>query len=265
MPVRYAGRVAATLCLAVTCGCAPQFGERATYGIVFYCPGAGVDLGDTGVRAGLEKAGFPGQVARVTWSVSMNPAIDQTIRLLALRGADSLAELITAYIDQCPDCPITIVGLSAGTGIAVWGLERLEPPYQVDNVILLASSLSHDYDVGPALRAVRGRIYNYYSPNDAVLAGPMQIAGTIDRKFFTAGAGQVGLRSPPGNEERIVNIEWHPDFEQFGYFGGHTDATNPAFVAAELAAHVRARLTPEGPATALAIDREAVPRGAPPD
>lgn len=253
------------LCAAAAGGCAPNFGERATYGIVFYCPGVGIDLGDAGVRRGLQEAGFPGQVAKINWSVSMNPAIDQTVRIFAAHGSRTLAELVRAYIDQYPGRPVTIIGLSAGTGIAVWGLERLEPPYKVDNVILLASSLSHDYDVSDALRAVRGRVYNYYSPHDAVLGGPMQVAGTIDRKFFTPGAGQIGLAVPEGAEERIVNVEWVREFAQYGYFGGHTDATNAAFVAARLSEHIRDRYADEWPATVLATERGAVPPGGHPD
>ena len=84
--------VALTLLGGALAGCMPEFGDRAQHGITFYCPGVGnVDLGDEGIRAGLEKAGYQGQVARVTWSLSFNPAIDQTVRIIAEQGGKRLA------------------------------------------------------------------------------------------------------------------------------------------------------------------------------
>ncbi|MEW6198633.1 MAG: hypothetical protein AB1601_08240 [Planctomycetota bacterium] len=223
---------------ALVSGCATEFGEQARYGITFYCPGAGVDLGDAGVREGLQQAGYRGQVARMTWSLSMNPAVDQTVRIIARQGGERLAQYIQQYIDKYPDGEVNIVGLSAGTGVAIWALEALKPGYKVNNVILIASSLSHDYDVSKAVRRVNGKIYNYYSPTDAVLAGPMKVFGTIDGAFLKDGAGAVGLRVPRGAGDRVVNIRWRPEFEKWGYYGGHMDGTNPTFVRYEIARHI---------------------------
>jgi hypothetical protein len=129
---------------------------------------------------------------------------------------------------------VNIVGLSAGTGVAIWALEDLKPEYKVDTVVLLGSSLAHNYDVGKALKRVKGKIYVYYSPNDIILAGPMKVFGTIDGKFAVDGAGAVGLHTPRG-QERVVNIPWRSAFRQYGYSGGHTDSTSPRFVKAFLA------------------------------
>lgn len=241
--------------LWVCVGCGPDFGPAAEYGIVFYSPGAGnVDFGDSGLREGLERAGFRGQVATNLWTVSFNPAIDQTLRLNAKLGAAKLARWIEEYIDTYPGRPVHLVGLSAGTGVSIWALEKLDPAYKVDNVVLLASSLSHDYDVADALRRVRGKIYNYYSSNDAVLAIPMKAFGTIDAKFLTDGAGEVGLHPPRGGD-RIVNIKWTPEFQRYGYYGGHTDGTAPRFVEAYLAKHILS----DEPPTALAAERTTLP------
>ncbi len=230
--------IIALLVLVVTqSGCVSALGPRAENGVTFYCPGAGnIDFGDAGLREGLQKAGYRGEVATVGWTFSLNPAIDQMVRVNARLGASSLARAIEHYLDKHPNGEVNVVGLSAGTGVAIWALEQLDPKYKVNNVVLLASSLSHDYDVEQALRRVRGRIYNYYSPRDAVLAGPMKLFGTIDGKFFdqAVGAGEVGLQ-PPSGRERVVNIAWRPEFEKLGYSGGHTDATRPKFVQAQIA------------------------------
>lgn len=228
----------AILSTVLLVGCGGGFGERAEYGITFYCPGAGnVDMGDAGIREGLQRAGYRGQVLRLTWSVGFNPVIDQTVQPIARLGAQRLADYIKEYADRYPGREVNVVGLSAGSGVAIWALENLPPGCAVNNVILLASSLSADYDVGRALRHVRGNIYNYYSPNDAVLTQLMKFANTIDGKIGADGAGAVGLHSPHG-QDRVINIRWRPEFRRYGYHGGHTDGTSPAFVHHELAQYI---------------------------
>jgi pimeloyl-ACP methyl ester carboxylesterase len=255
--MRRAGMImAAGLLIVLVAGCnGPGFTEQARNGITFYCPGAGnIDFGDQGVRAGLEAAGYRGQVATVVWTVSFNPAIDQAVKINARAGAAQLARAIERYIDEYPGRPVNVVGLSAGTGVAVFALERLGPKYKVDNVVLLASSLSYDYDVGPALQRVKGRIYNYYSSKDAVLAGPMKVFGTIDGRFGVDGAGAVGLYAAKKND-RVVNVRWRPDYQRYGYYGGHLDVTAPEFVRAELSSHILASGAANAGAHATAASR----------
>ncbi len=230
--------VIAVAVLAVLTGCASSFGPRAEYGITFYAPGAGnFDFGDVGIREGLRRAGYKGQVAVVMWTVSFNPAIDQRLGNARL-GAARLAREVERYAEKYPGRPINLVGLSAGTGVVIWALEDLKPGCKVDSVVLLASSLWYRYDVSKALEHVKDRIYNYYSPNDPVLAGPMKVFGTIDGKFGVDGAGAVGLR-PPRGAERVVNIRWRPEFARYGYHGGHTDGTAPRFVEKFVAPHLK--------------------------
>jgi pimeloyl-ACP methyl ester carboxylesterase len=219
-------------------GCGPSFGPQARNGITFYCPGAGnIDFGDSGIRQGLKAAGYGGQVASVLWTFSFNPVIDQTVRLNAHLGAARLARSIERYQDRFPGRPVNVIGLSAGTGVAIWAVENLSGGHAVDNVVLLSSSLSSNYDLSKALPHVRGTIYNYYSSEDPVLWGPMKVFGTIDGQFFVDGAGAVGLH-PAHGAERVVNIAWRREFSQYGYYGGHTDVTSPAFVRAQIAGHI---------------------------
>lgn len=219
-------------------GCAPTFTDAARNGIIFYCPGAGnVDFGDAGIREGMQAAGYRGQIGAVIWTVSLNPAIDQTLRINARIAAGSLARTIEAYNRKFPGKQADIIGLSAGTGVAIWALEDLRPDSNVNNVVLLGSSLSSDYDISKAARRVKGKIYVYHSPNDLVLAGPMKLFGTIDGKWGVEGAGVVGLHSPRA-ADRVVNIPWRKSFEQLGYYGGHVDSTSPRFVQNVLAKHI---------------------------
>lgn len=259
---------AAALCLLAglcSVGCDTGFGPKAEHGITFYCPGAGnIDFGDRGIREGLERAGYSGQVATLTWTISFNPAIDQTLRLNAHIGSMRLARLIERYIDEYPGRQVNVIGLSAGSGVAVWALEKLKPEYKVDTLVLLSSSLYHRYDVSKAAKAVRGPIYNYHSSQDPILAGPMKIFGTIDGVFLEDGAGAVGLH-PPRNPERVINIPWRPEYRKYGYSGGHTDVTSPAFVQAAIARHILTTATPAGDAPiTYATAPERRPPAAPP-
>jgi pimeloyl-ACP methyl ester carboxylesterase len=243
--------------LALATGCGPNYSPRAENGITFYCPGAGnLDFGDTGIREGLEASGYTGEVAAVSWTISFNPAIDQAVKVNARLGASRLARAIERYADTYPGRPINLVGLSAGTGVAIFACEDLRPGYEVDNVILLSGSLSYDYDISQALRRIKGQVYNFYSPRDAVLAGPMKIFGTIDGKLGTEGVGAVGF-NPPAHRDRVTNIRWQPEFTRYGYYGGHTDVTNARFVQAVISkyvTHVTAVIPPKkAPATERAL------------
>lgn len=224
--------------LLFSSGCAATFSEKARNGITFYCPGAGnTDFGDVGLREGLAQAGYRGEVAAFIWTISFNVALDQTLRFNAHLRAGELARLVSAYRQKYPTQTCNLVGLSAGTGVAIWALEQLPDGVKVDNVVLLGSSLSHDYDASRAAAHVAGKIYVYYSPHDAVLAGPMKVFGTIDGKFGVDGAGAVGLHSR-GGAEKIVNNPWRPNYQALGNYGGHVDGTNPRFVRAVLAKHL---------------------------
>ena len=152
------GLMICILILIAPIGCAPSFGPQAQNGITFYCPGAGnFDFGDVGIRQGLKAAGYQGQVASVMWTVSFNPAIDQRLGNARL-GAARLARAIERYVEKYPGKPVNVIGLSAGTGVAVWALEDLKPKYRVDNVILLGSSLWYRYDVTKAAQRVSGTV-----------------------------------------------------------------------------------------------------------
>jgi hypothetical protein len=182
------------------------------------------------------------------------------VRFIAQQGAQRLAGSIQQYIDQYPGRDVNVVGLSAGTGVAVWAVEALQPGYTVNNVVLLSSSLSHDYDVSAALEHIRGEIHNYYSATDAVLAGPMKVFGTIDGQLLVDAAGAVGLRVPPGAAGRVINIPWREEFAEYGYVGGHWDGTSPAFVQREIAPLLIAPAPETPPRTARASPRATAPR-----
>lgn len=224
--------------LALLVGCGSSYSARASQGIVFYAPGAGNwDLTDDGFQRGLRTAGYEGEFTVEPWTVSLNPAIDQLVKVNARTGGANLARRIEAYQEQYPGRPVTVVGLSAGTGVAVFAMEELEPGTQVDNVILLSSSLSSRYDLSDVVPKVKGGIYNYYSPQDTVLQAFIPLFGNIDGGRGQP-AGLVGLQGRGANGKSVANIRWRREWQRYGYVGGHTDVTSARFVKAVLAQHV---------------------------
>jgi len=238
------------LSVLVVSGCSEQDGYNPntsrspgrgseSLGKVFYLDGAGnMGFGQETVGQGLRLAGFNGNVENIIWTSFTGPLGDQVIRLNARLRSENLTKKIRSYQKRCPQAPVYVIGLSAGTGVAVWGIENLPEDIKVDAVVLLGSSLSKSYNMARCLKHVKNKVYVLYSPHDAVLNGFIPITGTIDGAYLVEPAGLVGM-TPPNNvkpetiqayQEKIVNIPWQESFERMGNAGGHTDGTSLSFV-----------------------------------
>ena len=68
-----------------------------------------------------------------------------------------MARKIREYSKRYPENRINIIALSAGTGVAVWACENLDSSSQIENLVLLGSSLSHDYDMSKALAHITSK------------------------------------------------------------------------------------------------------------
>jgi hypothetical protein len=130
---------------------------------------------------------------------------------------------------------VDLIALSAGTGVAVWACEAVQPPATVDDLIMLGSSLSSTYNMGKALENISGGVWVYHSSNDMILQGPVRTLGTIDGKSGVSSAGSVGLRY---RSPKIHNIRWSRSYERYGWTGAHTDATSETFVRLVLSRHI---------------------------
>lgn len=209
------------------------------YGRTYYIDGAGNwGFGVATVSKGLRRAGYQGNIINWRWSATLNPALDQTVgRPAAMLRGKALGKEITGYLRRYPRRPVNIIALSAGTGVAMWAAESLDPPAKLNNLVLLGSSLSSTYDITKALANMTGKVYVYYARSDLILQGPVRALGTIDGKLGVEPTGLVGLH-PPQGKERVVNIPWSSRYERYGWTGTHTDATSTPFVRHVLAKHV---------------------------
>ncbi len=225
-------------------GCQAPNPKKEPFGKTYYLDGAGnLGYGTAEVPRGLQKAGYRGDPEVYIWTSSLNPLIDQLNILGAARSAGRrLARKIKDYKRRYPDNQINIIALSAGTGVAVWACENLDEDSRVDNLVLLGSSLSYNYDMSKALPNIKNKVYVYHSRHDAILS-TVEIVGTIDRKMGIKSAGQVGLQPPKGGNGKIVNTPWSQEWRELGWAGGHTDCTNEKFVQHEIAKRILAPQT----------------------
>lgn len=230
------GLVLVVCMLSPAVGCGVSHAVLEPYGKTFYLDGAGGwRFGRRDVPEGLRRAGYRGDCEVFEWSTTHIPLLDHIDPLGANKlWASSLARRIKAYKQKYPHNPVNLIALSAGTGVAVWALERLKGEYQVNNVVLVGSSLSHQYDMDQALLSVAGKVYIYHSPRDAIL--PLAwVIGTVDGRLGARVAGQVGLHLKESYGGKVVNIKWEKKWERLGWKGGHTDCVSRPFVQYEIA------------------------------
>jgi hypothetical protein len=144
-----------------------------------------------------------------------------------------LAAYIVNLAKQSPGMPIILTAHSAGTGDAVQALEQLPDGETIQNLVLLASALSPDYDLSRALRHVAGHAYSLHSPYDnLVLSVGTRTFGTYDR-VWTDAAGFCGFRQPPDADKaayaRLTQLPYDPAWAKIGNGGDHIGPTNRRF------------------------------------
>jgi pimeloyl-ACP methyl ester carboxylesterase len=213
--------------------------ERLDAGLVICMDGVGgYDWLPRLLRRGLDRGGVTAAIVIYHWSVG---PLGMWISDLVLRGrnrqgAREAAETIVAYRAWKPGRPITLIGHSGGGGMAAWVLEAMPQGCQVDRALLLAPALSPRYNLAPALKAVRERMYVCCSWLDVPLLGlGTLVFGTMEGRHALS-AGLVGFRMPASLDpagrqayEKVRQIRWRPALVGDGHFGDHSGCTNARF------------------------------------
>lgn len=209
--------------------------------VIYYCDGAGggdkVGYGN-GVIEAAEDVGWKGQFVIFPWNTGKGLVQDQVAPVAYKREqAEKLAKLIKADLDQGKI--VSVVGFSAGAAPAVYAVEQLPDGYRVNNVVLLSSSLSQEYDLNDALRKIKKRMIVTTSEKDKVLLDMVPLVKTADCVSTKKGAcsGAYGFRRPANADtetillyDKIINIPWIPIFADYGNDGSHFGAVNRQFV-----------------------------------
>lgn len=145
-----------------------------------------------------------------------------------------LADQIARWRMDHPHSRIVLIAHSAGAGVVVGALSRLSGPIEVGPVILLAPSLSPDFDLRPALKHA-DIIHVFYNSNDDFWQGWGPIVfGTYDGAH-RSGAGRTGFslaRFSPGEKARVIQHPYQGEWNDLGNHGGHFDWMAEPFVGA---------------------------------
>ncbi len=221
----------------------PDRENRLHKGYVFYLDGAGGGTAENnwagGVKDGMLEGGYTGAGEMISWESGDGLLADQTASVATKRTrADELTEKLLAYRQQHPDAPVHILGFSAGTGEAIYGLEALPADEYVANVVLLGASFSHDYDLTQALRRVRGKLYFFTSKHDHMIGLATRLSGTTDRKKGDPSIGIDGPILPPTATDetrrlytqKIVVIPHSEEMKEVGNHGHHFDNVKKDFI-----------------------------------
>jgi pimeloyl-ACP methyl ester carboxylesterase len=132
--------------------------------------------------------------------------------------------------------PIYFIAKSGGTAIALTALAQL-PPNSVERCVLLSSAVSPDYDLAPALCAVRTELVSFWSPRDKLILGlGTSVFGTADGVMGQS-AGLVGFRIPETDDietlsqyRKVRQVEWDTAMRKTYNFGTHIGTSMPQFV-----------------------------------
>jgi pimeloyl-ACP methyl ester carboxylesterase len=136
----------------------------------------------------------------------------------------ALAKAIASWRDRYPAGRLTLLGHSAGCGVILGSLSRLEKRVDVENVVLLAPSVSPDYEISPALGQIAGTLHVFFSDSDRLWLGwRTSTFGTYDSVKGEA-AGKVGLNVEQLKADlrcKIVQHSYEREFSELGHGGGH--------------------------------------------
>jgi pimeloyl-ACP methyl ester carboxylesterase len=207
---------------------APAPASGTERGVIFCVDGAGdFDATTAALRSEIAEQGLPLRVNRVAWSHGWCRVLADEMDYAHARAAGQrLAQQIVAYRRCHPDVPIYLVAHSAGSAVALSALEVV-PPGMVEDLVLLAPSVSADYDLRLALRNVRCGIDLFYSNRDWFFLGiGIAMFGTADRRWSPA-SGRVGFHTIGTTVEdlalygKLRQHPWELGLTWTGNLGGH--------------------------------------------
>jgi pimeloyl-ACP methyl ester carboxylesterase len=161
--------------------------------------------------------GYAYVVQPIRWCRHDSPALDHLDSEAQLTAAARIVHGIGMLKKDCPNSPIILVGHSAGTRVVLAAAESL-PEGTVDRIILLASSVSSQYDLRRALKASKGGIDSFYSNDDLVLDLAVEYFGTSDGGKCAA-AGYSGFAVP--NDGSYANLRQYRYRDGVIGNGGH--------------------------------------------
>lgn len=217
----------------------PSENDRAIW--LLHLPGIGGKMFvDRLMTQGLLDGGLHASINIYDWTGTDRGIVS----LINVARHDQQSTVVAKMIEQQrhdhPDQPIILTSHSAGTGIAVWALEKLPDDVQVDDLVLIASALSPKHDLSRALLHVKHRAYAFNSNLDTlILAIGTTGFGTVDR-VKSVSAGNINFCVPKDRAAayaKLIQIPYDADWLRFDNDGSHIGPMMRSF-----AKHVIARV-----------------------
>jgi hypothetical protein len=195
----------------------------------------GFNIATTAMRLAFTIAGLPHKIEQLYWSHGFGRwLIDLQDKERIEEKAIELAERIKSNYQSGME--VYIVAKSAGCAIALKALS-LVPADSVLRVVLLAPAVSPEYRLTPALRAVKERLFAFWSPNDAFILGlGTTLFGTADGAH-TRSAGMIGFKTPTAIDsetitlyKKLQQLKWQPSMLMTLNFGDHQGSVMVPFL-----------------------------------
>ncbi|HNX25952.1 MAG TPA: alpha/beta hydrolase [Phycisphaerae bacterium] len=231
------------ICIAMICaGCEVDAAERymtdvrKENGLVIILPGIeGESEFNHNIRRGLVSAGSYRAMPIYNWGRPI-PGLGMLLNQMDVIGNRAagrrIAQMIEQYEDAYPGRPVYIIGHSGGGGVAVFAAEELSKDYKIDGLVLIAASISDNYNLNKALKSCRNGIVNFYNPEDAGLLG----VGTTVMGNVDGGHGpSAGLNGFNKNYNNLYQVKVTESMTAASGGGSHDAATRPRFVATYVA------------------------------
>jgi len=130
-----------------------------------------------GLREVVSNTGIPVAAYADNWSTGLGMIPDHCDRGNHLRAGICLAQKVMLWRKHYPHARIVLVGFSTGAHVTLLSTFYV-PPGSVDRVILLAASVSTDYDLRSALHASREGVDSFYSNQDSTLPTAVDFLGS---------------------------------------------------------------------------------------
>jgi len=240
--------------LAVLSGCAglpapveSRAPPSAASGIVFVVDGAGgYQNAPRSIAALADQIHLPLHVRSFDWTHGQGRGLADVLDVAYARCQGRLlAEEVCRYRDAYPCVPIYLLGFSAGCTVTLAAAEQL-PSDTLERIVLLAPSVSANYDLRGAIASARQGLDVFTSERDRFYLGlGTAVIGTSDGRRDAA-AGRVGFCPPVLAQSemwlagRLRQHPWDAGAAWTGNEGEHAGSLRPAF----LKAYVLPLLTP---------------------
>jgi len=221
---RRIGCLAAVIVMLFNVSCAetwlppvPAKVELARGLVVFYPGSFNTKSEMVGFYTAFRDAGVEQAIEVMEWApFLLHIVLPDQAYALHRQFAEAEADRLVAYMRAHPDCPVTLLGFSGGTMIALMVAEAMPEGMHVDSVILMSSPITREYDLTKSLQGAR-QIMHYWSPWERVprlvaLAFPL-----LDNEFGDP-AASFGFAF---QHERLIQLEWTPEMLRYFHAGDH--------------------------------------------